>query len=429
MMADFSAEVFQNDYLPAGGTDVHAVVAVTATGAGLAGTAGDAAEMVIVDCSGSMGWTDDETGRKITAASRAARAAIDELVDGTWFGVVAGTHEARLVYPASRGPQLLVQARPETKAAAKVALHRLAADGGTAIGSWLRLATDAFRSVPAAQCHAILLTDGRNEHEERDALVAAVEGAKGILQCDCRGVGTDWIVDELRMISHELMGTVDLVAKPADLKADFERMTRESMGRGVPDVRLRVWAPQGAEVLFVRQVGPQIDDVSRRRGMVTPLVSEYPTGAWGDERRDYHLAVRVRPQPVGSERLAARVQVLVGGDTVAQGLIKTFWTHDDTLSAPIHPAVAHYTGQAELAQAIQAGLQAKAEGHMEEATNLLGRAVQLATSTGNDETAAMLSRVVDVFDADLGTVRLKRGATRLDEMALDTHSTKTTRVR
>ena len=33
----------------------------------------------------------------------------------------------------------------------------------------LRLATDAFRSVPATQCHAMLLTDGRNEHEGRAA--------------------------------------------------------------------------------------------------------------------------------------------------------------------------------------------------------------------------------------------------------------------
>ncbi len=32
-MADFTAEVFQNEFLPDGGTDVHAIVRVTSTGA------------------------------------------------------------------------------------------------------------------------------------------------------------------------------------------------------------------------------------------------------------------------------------------------------------------------------------------------------------------------------------------------------------
>ena len=46
-MAEFNAEVFQNEYLPEGGTEVHAVVTISCTGAGLAGQDqrdGDAAE-------------------------------------------------------------------------------------------------------------------------------------------------------------------------------------------------------------------------------------------------------------------------------------------------------------------------------------------------------------------------------------------------
>jgi hypothetical protein len=54
-MADFTAEVYQNEFLPDGGTDVHAIVTVTCTGAGVAGQTGDggAAEIVIVDTSAS----------------------------------------------------------------------------------------------------------------------------------------------------------------------------------------------------------------------------------------------------------------------------------------------------------------------------------------------------------------------------------------
>ena len=55
-MAEFKAEVFQNEYLAEGATDVHGVVSVTCTGAGAAGQSGqgEAAEIIIVDTSGSM---------------------------------------------------------------------------------------------------------------------------------------------------------------------------------------------------------------------------------------------------------------------------------------------------------------------------------------------------------------------------------------
>ena len=59
----------------------------------------------------------------------------------------------------------------------------------------------------------------------------------------------------------------------------------------------------------------------------------------------------------------------------------------------------------------------------------LGRAVQLAAETGNEEATSRLRRVVEIDDEEQGTVRLKRNTDKLDEMALDTASTKTTRVR
>ena len=56
-MAEFSATVYQNEFLPDGGTDVNAIVTMTCSGAGAAGQtgAGDAGEIIIVDTSGSMG--------------------------------------------------------------------------------------------------------------------------------------------------------------------------------------------------------------------------------------------------------------------------------------------------------------------------------------------------------------------------------------
>jgi hypothetical protein len=422
-MATWTTEVFENEYLPAGATDVHAIVSVACTGAGSAGQGGGgAAEIIVVDTSGSMG----SPRSKIVAARAAADAAIDEIVDGTWFAVISGSHRAAACYPSRGGMTVADEA---SRSSAKEAVKHLVPEGGTAIGSWLQAAEELFRETDAPQRHAILLTDGKNESEEPGALELAIQSATGVFQCDCRGVGEDWVVQELRDISSALLGTVDLIAEPEHMPEDFRQMMRTSMARGVADAQLRVWAPQGAELLFVRQVAPNIEDLSARAVAVSELVRDYPTGSWGDEARDYHVAVRVPAKDLGSEQLAARVQMLVGGEVVGQGLVRATWSDDSTLTTRINPAVAHYTGQAELADVIQEGLAAKAEGDDATATLKLGRAAQLAAETGNEEATNKLRRVVEITDAESGTVKLKRDASKLDEMALDTTSTKTTRVR
>ncbi len=129
--------------------------------------------IVIVDTSGSMGTP----SRKIKAAREATGVAIDCIRDGALFGVIAGTDSARLLYPLD---DRLVPASEQPRAAAKQAVSQLKAGGGTAMGSWLRLAARLLRSAPQRVCHAILLTDGENQHEtqeELDAALGEVEGA------------------------------------------------------------------------------------------------------------------------------------------------------------------------------------------------------------------------------------------------------------
>lgn len=430
-MAEFSAEVFQNEFLSDGATDVHAVVSVTCTGAGTTqrsavGASADAsgvAEIVAVDTSGSM------QGRNMEAAKHAAAVAVDQIPDGTLFAIIGGSHVASRIFPYPNARVPMVTMEPGARTEAKRAISTMAAGGGTAISSWLRLADDLFATVPVAQKHLILLTDGKNESEPTMHLDRMIADVTGHFQCDARGVGDRWVVEELRKISTALLGTVDLIARPEDIAEDFAALVRKSMARGVAAVDVRVWAPQGSQVLFVRQVAPEVDDLTGRRTEVNALTSAYPTGAWADETREYHVAVRVPAKPVGSEQLAARVQVAVGTDVVASGLVKAKWSDDSTLTARISPEVAHYTGQAELASVIQEGLAAKAAGDEATATVKLGRAVQLAAETGNDDATSRLRKIVEVENEEEGTVRLKRNTAKLDEMALDTASTKTTRVR
>src|ERR1700760_680967 len=321
-----------------------------------------------------------------------------------------------------------------TRAEAKTALRQLRATGGTAIGQWLRLAHQVFQTSPAALRHAILLTDGKNQHETADELAAAISASEGYFRCDCRGVGTDWEVSELRRISTALLGTVDIVVDPAGLAADSEELMRGAMSKQLPDVLLRVWSPQQASVKFLKQVAPAIDDLTARRLVSGAQAGDYPTGAWAPgESRDYHVAVTVSPANPGQEMLPARVSLVAssaeGQQVLGQGLVRVTWTADEALSTRISPRAAGYTGQAELAAAIADGLEANKRGDEEIATRRLGRAVALAHQEGNAEVARLLANVVDVVDEATGTGRLKKKVAPAAEMALDTRSTKTVRVR
>src|SRR4051812_6361839 len=160
----FSVDVYQNEYLHEGGREVNAIVTVTSTGGGTSGGtvrsaahgAADAGVVIMVDCSGSMEYPPT----KMRNARDATAVAIDTIRDGVSFAVIAGTHQAREVFPANGG---LAVADPATRAQAKQALRKLTAGGGTAIGTWLKLADRLLSAGNVSIRHGILLTDGRNE--------------------------------------------------------------------------------------------------------------------------------------------------------------------------------------------------------------------------------------------------------------------------
>jgi hypothetical protein len=423
----FQADVYQNEYLPDGARVVDAVITITAGGADgppPPAAAGQLppAQVIMVDCSGSMAYP----ATKIMAARKATAAAIDTLLDGAPFAVVAGSMQARMVYPYA---EVMVQASADSRAAAKAAVAQLQADGGTAIGSWLRLANRLLAGQPADVKHAILLTDGRNQHETAEELQRVLDECEGNFVCDSRGIGTDWIATELRKIASTLLGTADGLESPELLPAAFRAMTGAAMGKSYAGVALRLWTPAGATLRFVKQVFPQVEDLTGRRTAISSRVGEYPTGAWGAESRDYHVSIEVEPAGVGEEMLAARVSLVANDQTLAERLVLAKWTDDTALSTRINPQVAHYTGQAELASAIQEGLAARESGDLEVATAKLGRAVKLATESGHEDTAKLLARVVEVVDPVTGTVRLKKKVEGVDAEIANVRSVKTIRTK
>ena len=420
MPGQFKADTFQNEFLPAGSREVHAIMTVTAGESTVSTGTGERLFGILCDVSGSM------EGGKMNAAKAAVTRLVQMLPSECSFFIIAGADAAHLVCPAMR-------ADATGKQQALAAIHQMRAFGGTRISNWLHLALDQFRPRPDAIKQALLLTDGQNDAGDLSPLQGVLAQCEGVFQCDCRGVGTDWQVEQLRTVAAKLLGTVDIIPSPQQIDADFHAILERALSKTVSDVFLRLWTPQGARVKFCKEVSPAIVDLTARAREVKPQTREYPTGAWGKgESRDFHFCIEVAPGAVGDEVLAGRASLVYTDHgmekKVAEARILAVWTDDEAKSTKINRVVAHYTGQAELAQSIQDGLDARARGDVDRATALLGRAVKIAHDSGNEATARLLGRVVDVQNADTGTVRLKAGVAKEDSMALETRSTKTARI-
>jgi hypothetical protein len=420
----FNAEVFQNPYLPQGATQVNAIMTITTSGDDGATVAAPSNNQrlfgIICDTSGSMG------GAKIIAAKDAIVKIINLLPTDAAFFVVTGSSRATLLVP-------LVNAVPENKLRAIAQVKEINANGGTLMSTWMHTALGEFSKLPSAICQALLLTDGQNDANDEHDLTRVLDACEGMFQCECRGVGTDWRVSELQKIATKLLGTTDIIASADRIADDFQEILTKAMGKTVSDVSLRLWTPVGARVLFCKQVSPEIVDITTRAKVVNERIVDYPTGAWGvNESRDYHFCIQINAGNVGDEMLAGRASLMMqtnGQETkITEAKILATWTEDEVKTAKIDRRVAHYTGQAELSQYIQEGLEAKAQGNIDVATVKLGKAVKIAHDSGNEATAKLLRSVVDVEDAAAGTVRIKRTVAKEDEMMLETRSTKTARI-
>lgn len=414
----FRLEDFLNSYLPAGTRRVDAIVTVTAEGDSTT-VRSQTVVGLILDKSGSM------QGDRMNAVKHATRKMIELLDESVYFFVIAFADQAVSVFP-------LAQATPENKMAADAQVRRIEAGGGTRMSTALTLARDEFLKMPTALHYGLFLTDGKNNEEDDVRVTLALNQAESVFQCDCRGVGTDWQPKQLQKIAQKLLGTAMIIPDPAGVEADFRAAIQNAMGRAIGNVRLRIWTPKSARVLVCKQMSPEILVLTDRATQVDPQTLDYPTGAWGSEARDYYIAIELAPGEIGDEMLACRPSIVYqdnGQETkVAAPPVVVTWTDDEALSARINAQVAHYTGQEELAKTIQQGLEARAQGDVDAATHLFGRAAKLAHESGNADTTRRLAKVVDIVDAREGTVRLKGTVNKADEMDLDLGSTRTARA-
>ena len=100
------------------------------------------------------------------------------------------------------------------------------------------------------------------------------------------------------------------------------------LGEDGGDVSLRVWTPQGANVALLREVAPSDCDLLDGAVRVDEQTVEFAAGRWTDGVREYDLAVTLVPRADGERVLAARVQVVAGGEIAGRASVAVTWAAD-----------------------------------------------------------------------------------------------------
>jgi Mg-chelatase subunit ChlD len=392
-VTDFRIECFQSEYLPEGRDQMNVVVSVAASGTAdwAATDSASYSEIIVVDTSESM------RGAKLKKAKAALNVAIDCLLDGTQFGIIASGGEALFIYPGS--PPLAV-CSPSTRPEAKFALKSLEVSGAKAVAKGLGLATDTFGGHPGTN-HALLLTDGIADDGDTEMLDRVLEEARTVFRCDCRCIGADWELDTLRRVATALDGTYDVLVDLSEWEGDFSSMLQELKDRPVSDVALQISTPNEVEVEIFKQIEPILD--LRERGQEgTASGRSYSLGHWGDEARDYFLTLRMPAQEIGARMALARVTLLVDSESVDECLVGATWTDDATKSAASNQRVADVDGQLRLMELIEKAIDAHRAGNRDIARVRMNKAIRLAMELGNTDVVERLRKFLGEEPDDLG---------------------------
>lgn len=426
-------ETSQWKYLPAQGREqeMHVVLTVRVEGTGGAAAEGRRgggpllAQVLVVDCSGSMTWPQE----KFRAARQAAAAAIRMLPDGTPFAVVQGTEDAVMAYPAQ---ERMAVSSAEERRRATSALHGLPAGGGTCIGAWLDLAGRLLAERGAPIGHVLLLTDGRNEHDGAMPLDRVLDTWDGRFVCDAWGIGDGWDARELLRITRRLHGGAGAVREESALPGEYERLTARLLAKTVPELTVEVTPAPGTTLRYLKQVFPTEADLEPAGPPEPGGAHRFTTRAWGDETRRYHLCLSA--DPTGRPRhedlqLAVVALAQPAGHAVRLPPPRpcvVHWTEDPALSRHTDTQVAHFQLYAQLGQAVAAAADAYRRDDRERAEHHLGRGVRLAHTIGAVRPLADFQRLVEVVDAAAGRVRLRPDLAPVDFEHLITTSSHST---
>jgi Uncharacterized protein containing a von Willebrand factor type A (vWA) domain len=419
----FTLEVDASSDLPYDGRRADALITVTAQSAEAAAEQRANAEILIMDRSLSM------SGYKLDEAKRAMCAAIDTLRDGTLLGVVAGNHRADVVFPATGG---LARVDARTREDAKRRVARQLSEGGTAIGQWLACARDLFAAVesPGAVHHAVLYTDGKNEHETPEQLGEILTTCTDRFVCHARGLGEDWHYAELLRVTEALHGTAEAVVTISDLTEDFTRLMREAQQIVVPRVYLGLRLNNRFQLAFVRQTRPVEAELAARQQRDTE--THIPLGSWPPDSRQYQISLRFEPDTLTVDETLRAVRVTLHAEFPDGARRPCSESAAMVVCRRSTPGFAvarsldltRVENERELGMAMRACADAQLRGDLDRADRELRLAIGLAESIPDAERLELL-REVAVEGPD-GRLRVRRNVSRGQIQRIGVTSTRTT---
>ncbi|MEC9373459.1 MAG: VWA domain-containing protein, partial [Planctomycetota bacterium] len=177
-----------------------------------------AAIMIVLDASGSMGWTvlgGSRTQQDI--ANEGAALAIETLDESDLVGVIAFSNRHRTVVPLG----------PNTDSGRNASLVRgISSDGGTNLYPALDEAGTALRGVDAQIKHVIVLSDGRSQGSPEAGVRVAQRMREDGITVSTIAVGDSADTETLRRIASQGGGTYHRVIDPNALPRVFIREVR-----------------------------------------------------------------------------------------------------------------------------------------------------------------------------------------------------------
>jgi uncharacterized protein YegL len=359
MQNAFQFKVYYNPYISPLKNSVWGVVSVAANEQPQ--TNQETAISLICDVSGSM------QGAKFNKMVETVEGLLRTVPAGVLFSVVVFDDNAHEIVPQTR--LIPNMDREGLVAIFRRNMRQTRIFGATNMSTGIYQALRTQGKLPENVVqYGIFLSDG-NATEPEAQLVGAVKAAADTHMHLCAyGYGSDWNPDQLTKMAQITNGWMPkVVPSPDELAAEFSGLVARMVNTVASDVVLNLWTPAGARILSLSQAYPEwVRGEAAPTGDGHTWVVPVPPMSSKDHR---DFVVHIELANVGARVVACKpaITYMSGGQRIEEKGDQTTWmilqqTHDPNQYEQVHPVVAGYLGQGELAAATRAMTEALATG-------------------------------------------------------------------
>jgi uncharacterized protein YegL len=380
MTSAFTLKSYYNPYISPTTNSFWGVVAITASETPQ--VAQDTVISLICDVSGSM------QGAKFNAVIDTVENLLLTVQDGLAMNVVVFDDHANEVLPVTAlhshldRSQLVSRFRQNMR---RVSLFR-----GTSMSTGIRQAIYSQSNLSGNLArYGIFLTDGQNTEPEAQLATAVKEAAQMQMHLCAYGYGNDWNPEQLTKMAEITQGWMPkAIPDPANLQREFSALVARMAKTVASDVVLQLWTPLGAKILSLSQAYPDwVKGEAAPQGDGHSWVVPVPPMSASDHR---DFIVHIELANVGAKVVACKPSVVyvAGGQRIEEKGEQQTWfilqqTNDADQISKVHPVVAGYLGQGQLAASTRAMTEALAVGDKVSAERHRTEALEIALQTGN----------------------------------------------